>query len=291
MKRYLLSSLVVIVCLQIISSNSVVLAKKQYQKPKVAIIIDDAGTKGGYYKKLFTLPAKITVAIIPATVRAKEIAKKARSKGFEVIGHIPMEPLRKNIESTRLLRTSMKEKELRKNLRFYLNNLPGIKGINNHMGSKISVDRNSLKIIMQELQKRKMFIIDSRTNSKSIIPDVARFYGVKCLASDVFLDGNKDEQVIEEKLHRLISLAKKRGYAVGIGHIHRKAMLDALAKIMKKYRKQVQFVGVSELIYDKKTRNKYRQERYKKKVEQKQKDNLNLEKKDPLGEELEKIFF
>ncbi|MFC1517037.1 divergent polysaccharide deacetylase family protein [Candidatus Margulisiibacteriota bacterium] len=285
-KKLFFLGLVVFCCQALV--NPLVLAKA---KPRVAIIIDDAGPRGGYYKSLFALPGKVTVAIIPATVRAKEIAKRAKAKGFEVIGHIPMEPLYKKIESAKMLRTSMSKQGIKSNLDFYLSALPDIAGINNHMGSKVSIHKDTLAQIMQVLKRRKMFFIDSRTNSKSIIPAVAKQYGVQCLRSDIFIDGDQDPIEIEEKLHRLVNIARKRGYAIGIGHIHRQNTLRAIAKIMKKYGREVRFVGVSEIVYNKKMRQSDSRVRDKKAVEKKQLYNLDLQKRKPEGEELEKIFF
>ena len=71
MKRALIIFMALILC----QSFNVVFSKgtSAKSKPLIAIIVDDAGTRGGYYKLLFNLPEKVTVAIIPATVRAKEI--------------------------------------------------------------------------------------------------------------------------------------------------------------------------------------------------------------------------
>jgi len=185
----------------------------------------------------------------------------------------------------------MSAKQIKENLAFYLLALPGLKGINNHMGSKVCVNEKALAALMQELKKRKMFMIDSRTNSHSLVPEVARKYKVPCLSSDLFLDGDKDPQAIEKKLRQLIDIANKHGYAIGIGHIHRKNMLKVLRQVMESCGQKVDFVGIEELLAAQKLWGKTKGIPIKKAVEQKPSDNLNLQPKEKQGEELEDIFF
>ncbi|MBU0580900.1 MAG: divergent polysaccharide deacetylase family protein [Candidatus Margulisbacteria bacterium] len=222
-------------------------------KPKIAIILDDAGSPGKYYKELYSLPSKVTVAIIPGTTWAKKVAEESRKRGYEVIGHIPMEPIKEKANKASIIHTGLDETQINKRLDNFIKMLPGIDGINNHMGSKVSIHRPTLEAIMKDLKRRKMFMIDSATHWRSIIPRVAKEYNVPCLINNQFLDGTQDEKIIEKNILKIMKLAKKRGYAVGIGHVPRATTLKVLKKIMLEYKDQVDFVGVSEIIYKEKT--------------------------------------
>jgi len=75
---------------------------------------------------------------------------------------------------------------------------------------------------------------------------VAKKLSLPCLHNDLFLD-NRDEDV-EEALKKLVSIAKRRGYAVGIMHA-RKRSLAALRWFINQVEKEgVEMVNVSRLI-------------------------------------------
>ena len=64
--------------------------KFDLKKPKLAIIIDDAGYSFKEAKNFFELDANITYAILPFTPYAKKIAKYAHKKGLTIVGDIPI---------------------------------------------------------------------------------------------------------------------------------------------------------------------------------------------------------
>ena len=122
----------------------VVVPKKQEKeelfdkRPKVAVILDDAGGEMPDYSAVFSIGQPVTMSIIPYLLRSREIAKKASYSGMEVMLHLPMEP--ENSEYTRndgsMILSSMPDDEIKS---FVVNSLENVKwavGINNHMGSR-----------------------------------------------------------------------------------------------------------------------------------------------------------
>jgi polysaccharide deacetylase 2 family uncharacterized protein YibQ len=74
--------------------------------------------------------------------------------------------------------------------------------------------------LMHELRDRRMFFVDSRTTPDSVAAAIARQSGVPALERDVFLDADPHPAAIAAQLARLEHLARRRGYALGIGHPH-----------------------------------------------------------------------
>ena len=73
--------------------------------------------------------------------------------------------------------------------------------------------------------------------------------GLPTLQNDVFLDGSDREEDISKQLDALRSQAKKWGSAVGIGHIQRKYLTQALRKAIPGFKKSgVRFVPLSEIL-------------------------------------------
>jgi polysaccharide deacetylase 2 family uncharacterized protein YibQ len=135
--------------------------------PKVAIIIDDLGYDKKIAEKFLELDATFTFAILPFSPFQKKIANRAHDKGIEVMLHLPMEPE----EYPRVdpgpgtLLTTMTPDQLISQLQKDLDTLPSIKGVNNHMGSKLTAESSQLYQIFSILKKRGLFFVDSRTTA------------------------------------------------------------------------------------------------------------------------------
>ncbi len=227
--------------------------REKVKKPRVAIVIDDIGNDLGIARDLLNLPVPVTLSIFPFAPHAREIAREAVSKGYDILMHLPMEPEgypgKGKDPGTGALYVSMTSSELVKQLNQDLDQIPEVCGINNHMGSRFTSERRGMKIVMEVLKKRKKIFLDSRTSRKSVGYQVARECGIPTVKRDVFLDNTRDVQKIREQLDRLIEEAKKRGYAVGIGHPHRATYL-ALKKALPGYLKNgIEFVFVSTLVH------------------------------------------
>ncbi len=225
---------------------------KKEKAVKVAIVIDDIGNDLTLARELLNLPAPITLSIFPYAPHSKEIAREAREKGYDILMHVPMEPEgypgKGKDPGPGALYVTMTPDELIQQLNKDLDQIPEICGINNHMGSRFTSHREGMKVVMKVLKARKKFFLDSRTSAQSVGFQVARENGIPTIKRDIFLDNTRDVKKIQEQLDRLVEDAKRRGYAVGIGHPHRATYL-ALKKAIPEYQKEgIKFVFVSSLV-------------------------------------------
>ena len=136
---------------------------------KAAIIIDDLGCDMAVAKRILELDAKVTLSALPYCPFTTQIIDLAGRKGFETMLHLPMEPNeypRFNPGPGSLL-IYMAPEELTGLLLETLDSMPGIKGVNNHMGSKMTASSGHMDAIFSTLKDRGLFFIDSRTTSKS----------------------------------------------------------------------------------------------------------------------------
>jgi hypothetical protein len=101
-----------------------------------------------------------------------------------------------------------------------LDSIPYAIGASNHMGSKITQDREKMTVILNELKKRGLFYVDSVTAPNSICSDVAVNVGEPFARRDVFLDNETNSLYITGQLEKLKKVAMKNGYAIGICHPH-----------------------------------------------------------------------
>ncbi|MCP4290721.1 MAG: divergent polysaccharide deacetylase family protein [bacterium] len=189
-------------------------------------------------------------------VSLKSEKKKVLTRRREIILHLPMEPEgypKKNPGKAPLL-VGMDAETIEDLLSDKLRNLPGVTGLNNHMGSAATSDAATMTALMQVLKKRNMFFFDSLTTRNSVAYDVALKSGIPTLRNRIFLDfDSENEKTITANLNALVSAAKRKGFAVGIGHPH-PATWSVLAREIPRLKKAgVRFVTVSEMLALKKS--------------------------------------
>ena len=222
-------------------------------KGYIAIIIDDFGNNGKGTEAMLNLNIPITVAIMPFLDSSIKDGEKANEKGFEIILHMPMEPIsgKPSWLGPGAIKCAMTNQEIQLNINNALDELKWAAGMNNHMGSKVCQDRKSMEAILLTAKSKGIYYIDSKTVENSIAAEVAEDLGVPYLARDIFLDNIKKQENVEAQLMKLANIALKRGYAIGIGHVGPEGGDVTVKAIKKMYPKisdkGVKFVYVSDI--------------------------------------------
>jgi hypothetical protein len=188
---------------------------------KVALVVDDMGNSLEALDELVGLGEPVTVAVLPYSPHALETARRAHEKGLEVLLHLPLESLNGNgseAGTEGLIRSEMGDEEIRSLMAEELDRVPYVRGVNNHMGSKVTADTAMMRTILEPLRERGLFFLDSRTSGKSVAYDVAVDMGMPAVSRQVFLDADGDAGLIRERLLELFRIARRDGRAVGICH-------------------------------------------------------------------------
>lgn len=86
------------------------------------------------------------------------------------------------------------------------------------MGSKATADKALMRIILRKLRKKDLFFVDSMTSRYSVSAELAEEMGLAYEKRDVFLDNINTRDAIVKQLMVLAKEARRRGYAVAIGH-------------------------------------------------------------------------
>ena len=217
--------------------------------PQIAIIIDDIGYDKKVAMGLFHLNSNITFSVLPFSPYGTTLAKRLKQGGAELMLHLPMEPVQypKVKPGPGALLTTMSPDALLNQLRKDLDHIPGIIGVNNHMGSKLTTRADQMNQIFTVLRKRNLFFIDSRTAADSQGQAAARLFQLRFAQRDVFLDNFQKVDYISGQFSQLVKIAKKHGTAIGIGHPY-PATLKALAIELPKLKNKVKVVRASRLV-------------------------------------------
>lgn len=184
---------------------------------KIALIIDDMGNTSRD-TAAFNLPSKVAFSILPLTHLSKTFSRKAALQNREVMLHVPMESLAGNRLGPGALTSEMSSDAIRSMLTRALATVPDAIGVNNHMGSKLTQLSGPMNTTMQFLIEHQLFFVDSRTTRYSKAEKIAYEQGVMSLRRNVFLDHDASPEQINLQFMRLLKLAKKHGFAVGIAH-------------------------------------------------------------------------
>jgi uncharacterized protein len=217
--------------------------------PKIAIIIDDLGYDASLADGFIQLDLPLTLSILPFAPYTRSIARKARERGREIMLHLPMEPRsypRVNPGDGVLL-VSMESSAILEVLEGDLNEVPFVEGVNNHMGSRFTENREKMMVVLGELKKRGLYFVDSKTSRMSVAFDLAKQLEIRTARRDVFLDNDLSEGALKIQMDRLLALAQHRGHAIGIGHPHRET-LWFLSRSQADFKSEVEVVPASCLV-------------------------------------------
>lgn len=215
---------------------------------RLAIIIDDIGYNQIQSERAARLNGQFTLAILPFTPHGLSSAQLAHSRGKELMLHLPMSAINHQALGKGALVSGMEKAAFLTTIRQNLSSIPHLKGVNNHMGSRLTQETEPMQWLMAELRPRGLYFVDSRTSAQTKAFEIAKSQQVPSLKRDVFLDDINETHAIEQELKRALQLAHKQGAAVAIGHPY-PATLHVLEHIEPLLQKQgVRLVYASQLI-------------------------------------------
>jgi polysaccharide deacetylase 2 family uncharacterized protein YibQ len=192
----------------------------------------------------------MTYAILPNTPHTRQAAFLVHQNGGEVMLHLPMEPKedgRYALEKD-MVKTEMSSPAIQKILREDLRQIPYVRGVNPHMGSKATEDSKVMEAVMDVLKDERLYYIDSHTTPSSLGLKAARSVGVPCAQNDKFIDAVRKPEPLKEALRAAMVKAKKEGKAVAIGHLD-PLTLKAIQEMIPEIEKTgIKLVFASEIV-------------------------------------------
>ena len=217
--------------------------------PKVAFIIDDLGYETEVAKKMMELEYPIALSILPFLQYSDFTAEEGKKNNKEIMLHLPMEPNNSDANpGPGVIKSYMSEEEIRQAVRKCILDFSYAIGVNNHMGSKITEDREIMKIVLEEIKGYNLFFIDSMTSKNSIAYEVAQEMGIKSAVRSVFLDNNNDMEYIKGQMLEVQEIALEKGEVIAIGHDRINTFYVLKIMIPELIRAGIEIVPVSELV-------------------------------------------
>ena len=214
----------------------------------IAIVIDDMGISLNRTKDIASLQAPLTVSFLTYGKNLEQQVQNSVDAGHEVMLHTPMEPHSKADVAPDVLTTQMTPDEIQQKLKVMLAKFSGIRGINNHMGSKLTEDYSRMQAVMVVLKEHGLFFLDSKTSAKSKAEKAAADACIPYAHRHVFLDNTNDKAYILGQLKKTENLARKNGYVIAIGH-PKTGTYAALSEWLPTLKdKQIRLVPLTEIV-------------------------------------------
>jgi polysaccharide deacetylase 2 family uncharacterized protein YibQ len=184
----------------------------------VVFMIDDAGNNLRELEPFLRISGPLTIAVLPGLPNSAEAARRIRAAGKEVFLHQPMEAIGAQNPGPGAIYSGMSAEEIRLILKRNVAEVGPVAGINNHQGSKITMDRDAVETILAFCAENNLRFLDSRTTAETVVPAAARNLGIKIGERDVFLDNEQDKDAMLRSISGGLARAQKNGKAVMIGH-------------------------------------------------------------------------
>ncbi|HET9018023.1 MAG TPA: divergent polysaccharide deacetylase family protein [Acetobacteraceae bacterium] len=189
-------------------------------RPKIAVVIDDMGVMRARTAQAMALPAPLTFAWFPFAPDLPQQMGEAAARGHEALLHMPMQAHTNSLVQTGPdpLRVDLPAEVNLARLRDAIAAVPGVVGLNNHMGSVATRDTALMELMALQVRAHDMLFLDSVVIPHSAALPAAEAAGVPSAARDVFIDNSGNSGVIRGQLATVEVFARRHGYAIAIGH-------------------------------------------------------------------------
>ena len=185
-------------------------------RAKLVLIIDDVATFE-HASMIKSLGLKITPSIFPATKTHPDTPNIARTFEFYMI-HLPMQA--KHFDSPEIGTLTVNEsfESMHEKIKKIRRDFPRAKYTNNHTGSRFTSDYDAMDKAYRALIEQGFIFVDSKTIAQTAVARAAKKYNQPYISRDIFLDDDPSASAVRRELVAAVNLAKKRGYAIAIGH-------------------------------------------------------------------------
>ena len=185
-------------------------------RAKLVLIIDDVATFE-HASMVKSIGLKITPSIFPATKTHPDTPNIARTFEFYMI-HLPMQA--KHFDSPEIGTLTINEsfESMHEKIKKIRRDFPRAKYTNNHTGSRFTSDYDAMDKAYRALIEQGFIFVDSKTIAQTAVARAAKKYNQPYISRDIFLDDDPSASAVRRELIAAVNLAKKRGYAIAIGH-------------------------------------------------------------------------
>ena len=231
------------------NNNTIILPPKETlkpeisTKPKLVIIIDDVSFKG-QVNKIKEIPFAVTPSFFPPTQRHPNTAIYAKEFTHYMV-HLPLQAIHFHKPEPKTLNINDSYDTILNRIKEIKKEFPNAKFINNHTGSTFTANKDAMNKLFKALKSQHLGFVDSKTTPYSKAKIANKFYKIPLYSRNIFLDNEENPEYIRNQLKKAVKIAKRRGYAIAIGHPHTVTLLTL--KNSKDILKNIDVVYIDQL--------------------------------------------
>lgn len=218
----------------------------------MAVVVDDLGYSPQDAKYFSGFKQALNLAVIPGQSYSNRCAKIIDESPQQLLIHFPWYNLGPKGKKDYPIHISaeMNTENIKEMLTRAFKSVPNAHGLNNHMGSAMSMNEEMTGKFMFCYAKfnNSKYFLDSNTTWKSTAEKQAKRYNIASAKNNVFLDGRQNPDYIEKQFLLAIKHAEKHGSVIAICHGNRRVTRNILKSLMQKYNQRVKYVYLSELV-------------------------------------------
>jgi polysaccharide deacetylase 2 family uncharacterized protein YibQ len=217
--RYFLICLSLLLCGCRSSVQQEAVAPLVRQK-QLFVVIDDAGLALEETQQFLDIPVPMTMAVLPHLQDTKAVcAAIARHSDKEIILHQPMAAYAASLNPGQgAVPNTAVPADIPVILDRNLASVRGAKGMNNHMGSRVTENPVLMQAVLRHCKANGLFFLDSKTAFNSVVERVAHQEQMHFEERHFFLDIQHDREAIRRMWGQAVAKAQETGYAIVIGH-------------------------------------------------------------------------
>ena len=188
-------------------------------RPRVAIVFEHAGASLAELEPIYAMHRPFVLGIFPHMRYSAQIAREAAARGLVPMLHLPMESRKPGDLGpvTGVVWVRMSDAEIARTVEGDLGSVQGVVGVDNHGGSRAITDPRVMRAVLAVVKAHGLWFEENRNDPRSLATDVARRLGLRTVQVTANVDTPPGG--IEAALRGLIATARRRGWAVGVGHI------------------------------------------------------------------------
>ncbi|TCS43007.1 divergent polysaccharide deacetylase family protein [Reinekea marinisedimentorum] len=183
-------------------------ASHSYASGSIVLILDDLGNQRDIGREAIDIPWVSTVAVMPGRPFSQELAEYAHARSKEVIIHAPMSNTTDFPLGALGLDRADGKVQLLANLQKAIQSVPYAVGLSNHMGSRLTQDREAMNWVMKELKQAGFYFFDSRTIATTIAWEAARDAHIPWSIRQIFLDHYQTQEFIAGQWQKAVDRAR-----------------------------------------------------------------------------------
>jgi polysaccharide deacetylase 2 family uncharacterized protein YibQ len=189
-------------------------------------VVDDVGFRPSAVRRMLDWQRPMIFSVIPNRPYSRRSAAMVTEAGGDLFLHQPMEPEGWPAVDPGAGALLLRDDPAvwREQLSAATAAVPGVLGLNNHMGSRFTADHRAAAVVAQWAADEGLFVLDSLTAPRSRLYQACRDRQRACARRDVFLDDERTDAAIDARIAEWLRTARRRGLAVAIGHPHDRTM-------------------------------------------------------------------